>query len=160
MEKIKTTSISIGGISVWSELYKISKDEGFESLSRVYVIAIDKNKEVPLIYNSKRNIWGFPGGHIERGESVAESANRECIEEIKKSIKDCEQKFLMINKLDGDKKEKQIICFARIGEDNEEYIEENESIKKVVCVPTEEIIFKIGNRNFWEPVIKEFKEWI
>ncbi|MFA4960080.1 MAG: NUDIX hydrolase [Candidatus Pacearchaeota archaeon] len=108
----------------------------------------------------KKRYLGFPGGHVEEGESVIETANRECIEEIKKNIQGCELKFLMINKIDDNKKEKQIICFAKIGDDSEEYIEENESVKKIVYAPINEIISKIGNGDLWSPIIESFKKWI
>jgi 8-oxo-dGTP pyrophosphatase MutT (NUDIX family) len=160
MEKIKTTIISIGINTIEVELYNIEEKDNIEDISRVYVVAIDEEGKVPLIYNSKRDIWGFPGGHIEKGESIIAAANRECIEEIKKSIKNCEQKFLMINQLDENKNEKQVICFAKIGQDSVEFIDENESIKKIVYLQIDEIIQKIGNENLWRPIITEFNNWV
>lgn len=39
------------------------------------------NEKLVLIYNSKRNIWGFPGGTIEENETIEEALTREMIEE-------------------------------------------------------------------------------
>jgi ADP-ribose pyrophosphatase YjhB (NUDIX family) len=159
MKKINTHKIIVGQKKVKVDLYKINKNDNLNNLSRVYVIASDKNKKIPLIYNSKRKIWGFPGGHIEKGESYLNTALRECIEEIKKTIKKCQEKFLLINKIDSKKKEKQIICFAKISEECENFIDENESVNKIIYTPIDKIISKIKNKNLWEPILNQFKEW-
>ena len=46
----------------------------------VYTIAFVDN-EFFMIFNTKRNGWEMPGGHIEPGESVKDAAVREFMEE-------------------------------------------------------------------------------
>ena len=48
--------------------------------TKVYGITFFENKLI-LIYNSKRDIWGLPGGTIEQGESLKEALSREILEE-------------------------------------------------------------------------------
>ncbi|MDR1511201.1 MAG: NUDIX domain-containing protein [Endomicrobium sp.] len=46
------------------------------------VYKIQKSKPMFLLVNSKNNrSWGFPKGHIEKGENELEAANREVFEE-------------------------------------------------------------------------------
>ena len=46
-------------------------------------IIINDNNEVLLVYEKGRNFWGFPKGHVEKGETEIETALRECHEETK-----------------------------------------------------------------------------
>ena len=160
MEKLKTAKIIAGSREVNVEVYGLEDKDELSNLSRVYVIAVDKNKSVPLIYNSKRDIWGFPGGHVDEGESCSQTASRECIEEIKKTINDCQPKFLLINKIDNEEEENQVVCFAKIGRECTDNVDENESVKKVIYVPIGEIISKIGNEDLWGLIVDNFKLWI
>ena len=43
---------------------------------------IIKNENVLLVYEKNRNFWGFPKGHMEKGETEIETALREVKEEI------------------------------------------------------------------------------
>jgi len=160
MKKIKTSSVFAGSRKVDVDIYALNEDNKLVDLSRVYIVAIDKKNNVPLVFNSKRNIWGFPGGHVEKGESFMNTAMRESIEEIKKKINNCQQKFLLINKIDGEKEEKQVVCFAEIGEDCNDFADENESVKEVVYTPISEIISKVGNKDLWDPIIDELTKKI
>ena len=160
MKKIKEILIKAGLRKVNVQIFKINNSDKLQNLSRVYIIAVNQSKKVPLIYNSKRNIWGFPGGHIEKGESVNDAALREGVEEIKKTIKNCESRFMLVNKIDETEDENQIICFATIGENSTKFQDKHESVKEVVYVEIDEVIQKIGNRNLWEPIISELKNWI
>jgi 8-oxo-dGTP pyrophosphatase MutT (NUDIX family) len=40
------------------------------------------NRVLYLLRNHKEQVWGIPGGKIERGESLSEALTRECREEI------------------------------------------------------------------------------
>jgi 8-oxo-dGTP pyrophosphatase MutT (NUDIX family) len=45
--------------------------------------ALNTNRHLFLLRNDKKiNTWGLPGGKVERGESLKEALQRECIEEI------------------------------------------------------------------------------
>ncbi len=160
MEKISTREIKIGEKIIPVSIYSIKEDEKVENFSRVYVVVADNEGKVALIYNSKRKIWGFPGGHPEEDETIKETAQRECVEEIKYSIKDCEPKFVLYNKLDDNKEETQIICFAKIDKESNEFVDENESVKEIKFVNVENVREKIGNADLWEDILQGFKDWL
>ena len=160
MKKIKDKQVNVGANNINVTIFQIEKEDILENVSRIYIVAINSDNKVPLIYNSKRDIWGFPGGNIEEGETLEKAALRESVEEIKMSIKDIENKYMLINKIDDDKEEKQIICFAKVGEENTEFKDKNESVKQVIYVPVNDIISKIGNESLWDIIINEFKNWI
>ena len=69
-----------------------------------------ENPEVLLIKNKKSGLWGFPKGHLEKGESLIEAAMREVKEEV----------GLGLSTLDKD------LCY------NSEYFDDNNDRKKVV----------------------------
>ena len=158
MKNLGIVKVNAGSREVEVNLFDLEEGDKIENLSRVYVIALDGDQKVPLIYNSKRDIWGFPGGHIEKDESFKESALRECIEEIKRTINTCKKKFLLVNKIDGEKEENQVVCFAKLGKKCENYKDENESVTNVKYFNTDEIISKIGNEELWNPIINSLKE--
>ena len=43
---------------------------------------IIKDNKVLLVYEKRRNFWGFPKGHMEDGENEIETALREVKEEV------------------------------------------------------------------------------
>jgi ADP-ribose pyrophosphatase YjhB (NUDIX family) len=160
MKKISTKEIKIGEKAISVSIYSIEKDESTKDFSRVYVVVADDEGKIALIYNSKRKIWGFPGGHSEEGETINETAQRECVEEIKYSIKDCEPKYALSNKLDDNKEETQIICFAKVDRESDEFVDENESVKEIKFVNVESVKEEIGNADLWEDILQGFKEWL
>ena len=159
MRKLKESVVFMGSNKTKVYLYKLSTDDEVVNISRVYVLAMDDSKKIPLIYNSKRNIWGFPGGHVEESESIQEAANRECIEEIERSIVRCESKFLLVNKLDTKIEEKQLICFAFLGKKNNSLKDNAESVSKIKYLSIEEIKTKLGNSELWAPIFEDFNLW-
>ena len=50
-------------------------------------IIINDNNEVLLVYEKGRNFWGFPKGHVEKGETEIETALREVKEEVNLDVK-------------------------------------------------------------------------
>ena len=42
----------------------------------------DTNRNLYLLRNHRDQVWGIPGGKVERGESLREALERECLEEI------------------------------------------------------------------------------
>jgi ADP-ribose pyrophosphatase YjhB (NUDIX family) len=159
MKKIMILPVTVGANEGKVEVYKLDENDILSDLSRVYIIAIDKNKELPLIYNSERGIWGFPRGHIKKGESYINAALRECAEGINRIIENCQQKFLLVNKIDGEKEEKQIVCFAKVGKKCIDYTDKNESVKKVIYTPISKVISKMGNKELWNPILNSFEVW-
>lgn len=159
MKKICEEIVSVGDKVITVKVCKIDKKDKLISFSRVYVVVCNKKSEVALIYNSKRGIWGFPGGHPNEGESIEEVASRECIEEIGYSISECEPVYVLINKLDGNKEELQVICFAKIKEKNDSLKDENESVTNVKFVALSKVLNEMGNASLWREIIKGFGEW-
>ena len=43
---------------------------------------IIKDNKVLLVYEKRREFWGFPKGHVEEGETEVETAKREVKEEV------------------------------------------------------------------------------
>jgi len=160
MKKISVIKINIGDRVVPTTIYKVEKGEALPSISRVYVFASNDNGEIALIFNDKRKIWGFPGGHTEKNEAVEQTANRECIEEIGYSLKSCEPSYVLSNKLDDDTESLQVICFAKVGSPSNEFVDENESVSTIKFVPIDGALEKVGNFLLWEDLIKNYKTWL
>lgn len=159
MKKITTKKIKIGEKTLPVTIHSINKEDKI-NFSRVYIIASNNNGKIALIYNSKRNIWGFPGGHPEKNETVYETAQRECIEEIKYSIKNCEPKYVLSNKLDDETEEMQIICFAKINKKSNKFVDENESVNQIKFTKVENVLNEIGNADLWKEILQEYNQWI
>ena len=153
-----TQKIKIKGKLVFVDVFLIEKDE-VKDFSRVYVVVRNSDNKIALIYNSKRDVWGFPGGHSEEGESVYDTAMRECVEEIGFSIKNCESKYVLLNKLDNGEEKMQIICFAEIDKESKKFVDENESVSCVKFVDIKNIQEEMGNFDLWEGILQEYKKW-
>ena len=59
-------------------------------------IIINDNK-VLLVYEKRGNFWGFPKGHVEKGETEIETALREVKEEVGLDVKINENKRYFLN---------------------------------------------------------------
>ena len=59
-------------------------------------IIINDNK-VLLVYEKRGNFWGFPKGHVEKGETEIETALREVKEEVGLDVKINENKRYVLN---------------------------------------------------------------
>lgn len=159
MEKIQDCVVNLGSSEVKVYIFSLDDNDELLDISRVYVIARGASGNIPLIYNSKRDIWGFPGGHVEEGESVERAANRECIEEIQRSISNCTPRFLLLNKIDDKTEEKQIVCFANIEEKNDSLKDDNESVNRVEYLSFDEVKKRLGNLDLWDSILEDFSMW-
>ena len=54
--------------------------------STAYVVAFSPDGRFLMVYNPKRKGWEMPGGHVRTGESEADAAVRECLEESGYSV--------------------------------------------------------------------------
>ncbi len=133
------------------------KDVAF---SRVYTIAKNKEWKIWLIFNSKKNIRGFPWGHTEKWESISDTANREYIEEIRYSLSTCSPKYVI--EYESEKnvtKERHLICFGTVWEKSNKYSEENEAVTKIWFFSTDEALKKIWNSELWINIFEDFNHY-
>lgn len=158
MEKIFSGNVETGGNIIFSSVFRFNDSDILKDVSRVYVLAVDDFGKVPLIFNSKRHIWGFPGGHSKDGETLEETAFRECVEEIKKEIIYIEKKFVIISNLESSK-DVQVICFAKIKGDKNSFSDSEESVTEVVFSEVSDVLKKIKNEEVWSEILSEFKKW-
>jgi 8-oxo-dGTP pyrophosphatase MutT (NUDIX family) len=60
-----------------------TRDENPENHFCAYFLPFNpKNKEVFIIYHKKAGLWIAPGGHIDKGENLLQTLNRELNEEL------------------------------------------------------------------------------
>lgn len=64
--------------------HNLKESDITEVVRRVKVLIINSNNEVLLGY--AHNNYQFPGGHVEKGEELAQTANREVLEETGMNI--------------------------------------------------------------------------
>ena len=67
--------------AAYSNARKSATDEQEDSDSVAFIVYTD-NEKILWLRRTKDNTWGFPGGHVEEGESPIEGAIRESKEEI------------------------------------------------------------------------------
>ena len=58
---------------------------------------IIKNNKVLLVYEKNMNFWGFPKGHMEKGENEIETALREVKEEVGLDVEIDNEKRYVLN---------------------------------------------------------------
>ena len=51
------------------------------------------HSKVLIVYEKNRNFWGFPKGHIEKGETETQTALREVKEEVGLDVKILDEKY-------------------------------------------------------------------
>ena len=65
--------------SIITNEYNLTEDEMTETVKRVKALIINSNNEVLLGYS--HHDYQFPGGHVEEGETLLQTVNREILEE-------------------------------------------------------------------------------
>lgn len=101
---------------------------------------IIENNKVLLVYEKNGNFWGFPKGHMEKGENEIETALREVKEEVGLDVEiiDKEKRYIL-NYIIRDEIDKTTILYLAIPKNKEIVMQESE-IEKVKWCDFEEAL--------------------
>lgn len=101
---------------------------------------IIENNKVLLVYEKNGNFWGFPKGHMEKGENEIETALREVKEEVGLDVEiiDKEKRYIL-NYIIRDEIDKTIVLYLAIPKNKEIVMQESE-IEKVKWCDFEEAL--------------------
>ena len=80
------------------EKRELTRDDGNPSHFCCYFLPYNPNtKQVFIVHHKKSGLWIFPGGHIDKGEGLMQTINREIEEElgVKNKIKEEIKPFLL-----------------------------------------------------------------
>ena len=95
---------------------------------------IIENNKVLLVYEKNRNFWGFPKGHMEKGENEIETALREVKEEVGLDVEiiDKEKRYIL-NYIIRDEIDKTTVLYLAIPKNKEIMMQESEIEKVKWC---------------------------
>ena len=101
---------------------------------------IIENNKVLLVYEKNRNFWGFPKGHMEKGENEIETALREVKEEVGLDVEiiDKEKRYIL-NYIIRDEIDKTTVLYLATPKNKEIVMQESE-IEKVKWCDFEEAL--------------------
>ena len=101
---------------------------------------IIENNKVLLVYEKNGNFWGFPKGHMEKGENEIETALREVKEEVGLDVEiiDKERRYIL-NYIIRDEIDKTTVLYLAIPK-NKEIVKQESEIKKVKWCDFEEAL--------------------
>lgn len=101
---------------------------------------IIENNKVLLVYEKNRNFWGFPKGHMEKGENEIETALREVKEEVGLDVEiiDKEKRYIL-NYIIRDEIDKTTVLYLATSKNKEIVMQESE-IEKVKWCDFEEAL--------------------
>ena len=153
MNLLKTLKIKVPHGEVGVDVYALSggdREANALKPKRVYTIAYNMRQEVVTIYNDKQHFWGFPGGHIEKGETVCEAALREFDEEAHLTLMSCKAKYILAIGPENEK-ECEVVCFAKTTTNDLHVLKsDDDEIGDIAFSGREETLKKLGNRALWE----------
>ena len=87
---------------------------------------IIKDNQVLLIFEKRRQYWGFPKGHVEQNETEIETATREVKEEVGLNVEIDSKKRYELNYIIKDEIEKSTIYFVATTENKNIVTQRNE----------------------------------
>lgn len=114
---------------------------------------IIKNNKVLLVYEKNRNFWGFPKGHMEKGENEIETALREVKEEVGLDVEIDIEKRYQLNYIIRDEIDKTTVLYIATPK-NEEIIMQESEIENIKWCNFEETLNTLTFDN-WKEMFKE-----
>ena len=87
---------------------------------------IIKDNKVLLVYEKRRNFWGFPKGHVEEGENELETAAREVKEEVGLDVEIDESKRYVLNYIIREEIDKTTVLYLAKPKSEEIVMQESE----------------------------------
>ena len=114
---------------------------------------IIKDNKVLLVYEKRRNFWGFPKGHMEDGENEIETALREVKEEVGLDVEIKEKKRYVLNYIIRDKIDKTTVLYLATPK-NEKIIMQESEIENVRWCNFDEALDILTFEN-WKEMFKE-----
>lgn len=121
---------------------------------------IIKDNKVLLVYEKRRNFWGFPKGHVEEGENELETAAREVKEEVGLDVEIDESKRYVLNYIIRDEIDKTTVLYLAKPKSEEIVMQESE-IENVKWCEFEDALELLTFDNWIEmfkKVIEDIKE--
>ena len=118
-----------------------------------------KNKKVLLVYEKNRNFWGFPKGHMEKGENEIETALREVKEEVGLDVEIMEKKRYVLNYIIKDEIDKTTVLYIAIPKSENIRMQESE-IEDIKWCDFEEALKTLtfdNSKELFKKVIKDIE---
>lgn len=119
---------------------------------------IIKDNKVLLVYEKRRNFWGFPKGHVEEGENELETAVREVKEEVGLDVEIDEKKRYVLNYIIRDEIDKTTVLYLAKPKSEQIVMQESE-IENVKWCEFEEALELLTFDN-WKEIFKQVIEEI
>lgn len=117
---------------------------------------IVKDKRVLLVYEKNRNFWGFPKGHVEKGENEIETALREVKEEVGLDVEIDKEKRYTLNYIINDEIDKTTVLY--IATPTSENLKRQESeIEEIKWCDFDEALTTLTFDN-WKELFKQVME--
>ena len=119
------------------------------------------HSKVLIVYEKNRNFWGFPKGHIEKGETEVQTALREVKEEVGIDVKVLDEKYrYAINYIIEDKQidKTSIFYIAEPIDDNIKITNQEAEIEDSKWVTVEEAYKLLTFENSKEVLRKACKD--
>lgn len=110
-----------------------------------------ETKEIAIIYRQKKGDYSFPKGHVEKGETLKETAIRETAEETKRVAKIIDKYKPFVEKYTTQKGE-DCVCYMFFGLDGGKSNNTSEDTHDLVWVPfdkVEETLSYENLKNTW-----------
>lgn len=120
---------------------------------------IIKDNKVLLVYEKNMNFWGFPKGHMEKGENEIETALREVKEEVGIDVEINNKKRYVLNYNIRDEIDKTTVLYVAVPKNDEIIMQESE-IEDAKWCNFEEALNTLtfdDSREMFKQVIEDLK---